>query len=160
VNYLRIRPVYDSNFYLPPEATVRGANIALIDQWPPIEEDPLFNGWHNPVPFWWFLGYQYSLLGVSGVPTPSEGNSFYIRTATDDISGGLDDEAVRTYLADRESDDAIPVHDDAEPDFTGTREVTDTISTSDSAHAYRVYLDDGTLVQPEVWPHRGVLPDQ
>lgn len=159
VNYLRIRPVYDTPTWLPPEATVRGANVALVDQWPPIQDDPLFNGWNNPVPFWWFLGYQYSLLGVSGVPTPGEGNSFYVRTATDNIAIG-DDTADRTYYALREIEDFTSVTDSTVRDFTGERNPSDSTSVSDGAMAYRVYLDDGGLMQPEVWPHRGVLPDQ
>lgn len=63
VSSLAIRPWYDSlASSVPHRETIQagGPNSALIDHYPPIEDDPHWKLWHKPVPEdWWFSFRQW-----------------------------------------------------------------------------------------------------
>lgn len=65
ISSLAIRPWYDSlSSSVPHRETIQGGgpNQALIDHYPPIEDDPHWKVWHKPIPEeWWFTFRQWAL---------------------------------------------------------------------------------------------------
>jgi hypothetical protein len=111
VNYLRLRPIYATTKTTPPEGIVRGPNLNLIDQQPLIGDDPLFNGWKNPVPYSWFaISNTYPILSPSGIPITNTDSKFYLRNVSDTISG-ISTSAVRTVFDTRQPGDKIVLKD-------------------------------------------------
>jgi hypothetical protein len=78
VNSLAIRPWYGSLPLGVPhrEPGMGGPNMNPTDHFPPVEQDPRWQAWHEPVPQdWWFVQRQLLLLGRPYIPvdtsTPS-----------------------------------------------------------------------------------------
>lgn len=71
----------------------RGPNVSAYDHFPPIQDDPEFKRWNNPVPSWWWLSGQNILGGdqpIDGYPYSNEFSRTYTRQSTDDLSGMFD----------------------------------------------------------------------
>ena len=79
VNGLRLRPVYSQAPVPFPAGVLAGPNMTFFDHQPPIEDDPLFGGWANPVPFAWFNNANYFPTANTGdIPT----NNQYVKSYT------------------------------------------------------------------------------
>jgi hypothetical protein len=88
VNSLKIRPWYLGPKNARQSGTLRGPNVSTFDQDPPVEQDPDFTTWTIPVPRWWFYANKaYAKLPVEGAPNITPYSRYFVRTASDDLSG-------------------------------------------------------------------------
>ena len=78
VNALRMRPLYAQTPTRWPNGTYAGPNVTFSDHQPPIEDDPLFNGWSNPIPQLWYRSNNYAIVSASDVPTGSPYSQSYM----------------------------------------------------------------------------------
>ena len=153
VSGLRIRPVYTTDLTTIPQGILQGPNLSMYDHCPPILEDPLFNGWSNPVPYWWFANNQdYPLLGISGIPNVNAFSKFYVREAIDTISSGSDT-VTRRILHVRDEDESLGIGDEGSRTLYLNRPTSETITVSDSAVAVKIHKPGDTpMVRPDTAP--------
>jgi hypothetical protein len=78
VNALRMRPVYAQTPTRWPKGIYAGPNVTFFDHQPPVEDDPLFNGWNNPIPQSWYQSGNYAIVSTSDVPTNSPYSNSYM----------------------------------------------------------------------------------
>jgi hypothetical protein len=62
VSSLQIRPWYQGRHTGSPARPQRGPNVSTYDQFPPIWDDPEFNGWASPIPRFWYVGWRLEPL--------------------------------------------------------------------------------------------------
>lgn len=68
ITSLQIRPWYERQMGTLMSVPHRGPNVSSFDHDPPIDLDPEFKVWSNPVPRWWWLaGRRFPILPLSGV---------------------------------------------------------------------------------------------
>ena len=98
VNGLRVRPVYAQSGIRFPQGTRKGPNLSFFEAVPPVEDDPLFNAWSNPVPNSWYnSSYSYDVGNPNGTLLPNQFTSNYFQSMTDSISG-FSDSATANYI--------------------------------------------------------------
>lgn len=93
----------------------RGPNASTFDHFPPIQEDPEFKRWSNPVPSWWWIVGQNVVAEdqpVSGYPYSNEFNRMFVRTTITDLTT-QDDDTSRSVTYARNTEDQVPLLDQA-----------------------------------------------
>ena len=157
VHALRLRPVYVSIPVQYPQGTLRGPNLTLWDTQPPIEEDPLFNSWSSPVPFWWFYkANPYPTLNVSGQPNTSNFSRSYTAQVSDNIDSSFATSATSTVSAIRSSFDFVNTLTDSARPASQTINVADGSALTEVASAVKIQLPlTDPLVEPPVHPIEG-----
>jgi len=150
VNYLRVRPVYDNVKSDAPLGIVRGPNYSMYDHIPPIDQDPFFDGWHSPIPYWWYAASnEYPILNIPGIPNQNEYSRFYERVADD--SASVSDSVTRSVYDFRYPSDSAPSVESLTRELSSSRSTSDSTSESDSAVAVIVHLPDTPdIVAPDV----------
>ena len=152
ISGLRIRPVYATDLTTIPQGILQGPNLSMYDHCPPILEDPLFNGWSNPVPYWWFANNQdYPLLGISGIPNVNAFSKFYVRNATDTIA--ISETVTRRILHVRDETENLTTADVGGRTLYLNRSSSETTTISDSAIAVKINQPgDTAMVRPNIAP--------
>ena len=153
VNALRIRPVYAGVQADDPQGILQGPNLSVCDHTPPISEDPMFQTWSNPIPYWWYpISSDYPALGIEGDISPVSSGHFYERLSADSIPFG-GDSAARTIHFHKYPQDIIPTSDRAKATVARTRTAADGthISNADTATATHSTIPPmSDIVQPTV----------
>lgn len=128
VSSIKLRPWY---FNTMPRVSVdsKGGNRSHYDQEPPIEQDPEWEQWSNPVPRWWWMeGQRYPTEG-SPMGFPSVG-PYRVSTSVD-----VAEEATPV-------DDVVTTHASRRRSVTEAAEFTDEVTTS-SAFSRTIGEDPG-----------------
>jgi hypothetical protein len=114
VTSLQIRPIYDQVTTARLSVPWRGGNVSAYDTFPPIQEDPEFTGWTDPVPRWWYtsgLRHEQDPF-LYDQPTTNEFSLFYTVSVTED------DDAAETYsVSNRRFNRVITETDDADATY-------------------------------------------
>lgn len=158
-----------------PQGAPQGPNSNTRDHVTVIADDPYFAGWFNPIPQWWFLSaLDYPNLSAPGGPPTNEFSHFYQAFAVDDLNLppelypdpdvwpdpdefpgiGLRDSADGFKNSLRQAVESLVTSDSVTRDFTGGRDLTDSIPFGgDSATAQKVDFDPvPDIVRPVVEP--------
>lgn len=109
VSAIKIRPHYVETGNARPTGTNRGPNVSVYDHDVPIQADPLFTTWTEPIPYWWFAASRrFPLLSAEGSVNLTQFSRFFSRPNNDDVSG-LTDEATAEVTAGRLGVDNVSV---------------------------------------------------
>lgn len=81
VSALAIRPWYAGLLGAQPSGhgiDPVGPNVSPVDRYPPIQRDPMWQQWHQPIPSWWFGSLQSTVTASpsSGEPPEDEGGVY------------------------------------------------------------------------------------
>lgn len=155
VSALQIRPWYADLVTQRLALPQRGPNVSAFDQFPPIVEDPEFQRWFHPVPYWWWLeGQQFAALPIEGMIVPNDFNRGYIRVAQTDVS--VTDEVARTLFMRR-----YATEDPEDPEANATDVSVSDVATRSMTMSRSVATDvsvDSSTVYGNVLPSHGTLP--
>jgi hypothetical protein len=118
VNAWQVRPLYVEKAPVQFLPQFRGSNDSLYDQFPPIEQDPMYDNWTRVAPRSWFQsGADFTKASILGVALPFEGNRPWRRSASVSVSEP-DAEATQDLSATRVVTNSAPV-----PTVTVTAEI-------------------------------------
>lgn len=117
---IQIRPWYEGKVVKRAPVPQRGANLSAFDHEPPVQDDPEFRQWFEPIPLWWFRDQQrLSMLPPELASTPTSTSHFYARTilealapATSDFTTQVQYQRVMWHVLD---DDGFIVPGDSYP---------------------------------------------
>lgn len=156
VSNLKIRPWYTGHKNVRANSTHRGPNVSTFDHFPPIQEDPAFNGWKKPIPRWWFsISRRFPILNVQGIPNATEFARFYARHTDDDMTG-LFDSAQRMYLAVRDISERLDLAFSMSTDRSGSifnRAAIDSAGADEVAAYFKLHPPPpGGLIAPPLHP--------
>jgi hypothetical protein len=148
ITALQLRPIYGGLRGTRPAGIMHGPNLSTYDQEPPIQEDPEFQSWHKPIPFWWWReSRRLPNLPVEGLPVVSEFARFYGRPASESV-GGVTDVATRVDSLVRDGADSAPVTDSADRSVVLVRSGSDSAPVSDSAVSLRIPTGSALIQRP------------
>lgn len=136
LSYLQMRPWYFKANGGSKSFPRKGPNASIYDSEIPIDEDPDFTSWTNPVPQNWFARFKKSFsIETERLYGSSTFAAFYNRTASDTIS--LTDAATYdAYGAFRGApESALTITDSSTRSVTYSRTVADTAPVVDAAIA-------------------------
>lgn len=148
VTSLRIRPWYERPLSTGALYPARGANLSGFDQDPPIESDPEFNGWNNPVPRWWFLeGQRFPASAPMGAPALTEFATHHYRAITETVT--VTDDAVAAVSMERAvTEDGGDMDTFAVRVGEGFSRVAEEDAESESSASATVLPPDGPIIAP------------
>lgn len=151
INMMKIKPWYQGRVLGRHATPQRGPNMSVFDDDIPIQDDPDFTTWTNPVPREWFARYKSLLIETS----TQYGDSLFARSLSRTAAQtGLvvTDTATRTATLFRGATDSAVVGDSATRTGTFARSAGDTVTVTDgTAHPTRFTFP---MVFPELFgPH-------
>lgn len=136
LSYLQIRPWYFKASGGSKSFPRKGPNASLYDSENPIDQDPDFTSWTNPIPQSWFAKFKKIFtIETERLYGSSTFSSFYNRIASDTISL-VDQAGYNAYGAFRGApESALTMSDSSTRSVTYARSVADTAPIADAAIA-------------------------
>lgn len=164
VTSLQIRPWYQGQFATVLGQPQRGPNMSSFDHDPPIQKDPEFNVWFNPVPRWWWLGgRKFPVLPIPGQPLTGPNSRFYSRSAAEVLGeatdvGGITLSALRTGFNGQDgegfniyTEQVETPADEASRQVTYRRIATESVPPIED-EGHRSILHEDSILRPPVSP--------
>jgi hypothetical protein len=156
ITSLQIRPIYAGLRAYRPSGIMHGPNLSTYDQEPPVDQDPEFQSWHKPVPFWWWReSRRFPNLPVEGLPASSEFARFYGRPSEDTVAAPTD-VVSRMKLSFRGTADSAPATDGAVRGSLFIRTATDSAPVTDAAVGINIPTGSALIQTP---PHLPINDD-
>jgi hypothetical protein len=148
VTSMQIRPLYEGLLSARPAGLLRGPNISDYDHEPAVAEDPEFQMWHQPIPYWWFLASRrYAILPIEGRPIVTQFSRFYGRLAEETLA--LSDVTTRIHTHVRGHNETLAIVEQTSRIVNYYRVLSESLDLSDSSFAV-VLPPRGELVREPV----------
>lgn len=150
LSMVKIKPWYSGRVLGRLSFPQRGPNLSIYDDEQPIQDDPDFTSWPNPIPQRWFA--QYAKAFTIETETLFGSSTFaasFVRLAGDSASGTTDAATIGGFGSLRGGTEALTVTDTTSTARTFSRGASDSAPVSDGGSIW-IYSDG--IIQPVVDP--------